>query len=772
MENYIRNKNEENLEYIKNNIGYVLAKSLLLTIKTDTQAPLSMIRKHLHNFASFNEEKKKRKEILIKKLNSNNIKIHDEINKNFTKKTMKDLYHFVNNEDVMDINASNEMLCLMKNIFEVENVYIGTKYIKEGKNKKKKKKIFNYKNYIVKFFNTTENCELHNQILCNENDINNLFIILDNKKKKKKKKFVFEKCFMFNNFIRGSYTYNSFNDNFFSSVNPFYGDVDSLKRLKSNISARKKKIKGKEREIKKGDHDEEEKEDDDNDEEEKEDDDNDEEEKENGDDDDEEKENDDSVDEKENDDSVDEKENYDVDEKENYDVDEKENYDVEEKENYDGEKKESDGDIEKEEDINNDKNNNEKEIDNKKKYNKNDILMYPHKYNIKENTEKDLLKILNLNLTYACIYIYEVMEKENTFLYSYMKPGDFLSIPIIYYTHYNMNFLNELYFFKKNNILNNNMNVHNNNEDNKGIYGHKNDSAKNGSMQNDYNDEMIENKEDNKNEVFVLKNKKCIQPELKFIDENKVEMCLCFDNRGSTNKIKKKEIINIINFSYFLITRIFLYEKKAIENQVNFMIENEYGEEKHCIDNLNDKIKNIKYDNIINKYKNVLVDHYYFKESNELIKYVSLFLWIQKKISKNEKKIFQIKMIKVEYNRNILFTLFTTYLLLEYDYSYFTFLKSIDSYEWTQLIFHINKYFMEKLIMFNPIIYFEEKEISKLQHINNLIDKLSLVKNKKYPNHMENMTTYGITLLNFFNQVSLNILNEVIKIKENELSTT
>lgn len=200
--------------------------------------------------------------------------------------------------------------------------------------------------------------------------------------------------------------------------------------------------------------------------------------------------------------------------------------------------------------------------------------------------------------------------------------------------------------------------------------GHNNDSAKKESMQNDYNDEMIETKEDNKNEVFVLKNKKCIQPELKCIDENKVEMCLCFDNRGSTNKIKKKEIINIIHFSYFLITRIFLYEKKAIENQVikkkknmyiylyvciniyiyiiciycqvNFMIENEYGEEKHCIDNLNDKINNLKYDNIINKYKNVLADHYYFKESNELIKYVSLFLWIQKKISKNEKKIYQI----------------------------------------------------------------------------------------------------------------------------------
>ncbi|ETW38188.1 hypothetical protein PFTANZ_01097 [Plasmodium falciparum Tanzania (2000708)] len=438
--------------------------------------------------------------------------------------------------------------------------------------------------------------------------------------------------------------------------------------------------------------------------------------------------------------------------KENDDDEEKENDDDDEKANYYVEKKESDGDI-AEEKINNDKNNNKKEINNKQIYNKNDILIHPHKNNIKENTEKDLLKILNLNLTYACIYIYEVMEKENMFLYSYMKPGDFLSIPIIYYTHYNMNFLNELYIFKKNNILNNNTNVYNNNEDNKEFYGHNNDSAKKESMQNDYNDEMIETKEDNKNEVFVLKNKKCIQPELKCIDENKVEMCLCFDNRGSTNKIKKKEIINIIHFSYFLITRIFLYEKKAIENQVNFMIENEYGEEKHCIDNLNDKINNLKYDNIINKYKNVLADHYYFKESNELIKYVSLFLWIQKKISKNEKKIYQIKMIKVEYNRKILFTLFTTYLLLEYDYSYFTFLKSIDSYEWTQLIFHINKYFMEKLIMFNPVICFEEKEISKLQHINNLIDKLSLVKNKKYPNHMENMTTYGITLLNFFNQV-------------------
>lgn len=99
--------------------------------------------------------------------------------------------------------------------------------------------------------------------------------------------------------------------------------------------------------------------------------------------------------------------------------------------------------------------------------------------------------------------------------------------------------------------------------------GHNNDSAKKESMQNDYNDEMIETKEDNKNEVFVLKNKKCIQPELKCIDENKVEMCLCFDNRGSTNKIKKKEIINIIHFSYFLITRIFLYEKKGHRESSN-----------------------------------------------------------------------------------------------------------------------------------------------------------------------------------------------------------
>ncbi|CRH00568.1 conserved Plasmodium protein, unknown function [Plasmodium relictum] len=69
------------------------------------------------------------------------------------------------------------------------------------------------------------------------------------------------------------------------------------------------------------------------------------------------------------------------------------------------------------------------------------------------------------------------------------------------------------------------------------------------------------------------------------------------------------------------------------------------------------------------------------------------------------------------------------------------------------------------MIIFNN---FKEREIDKLHEINHLINILSLT-NKNYPPQMENITTYGITLLNFFYHITVNILNEVIKIKESEV---
>ncbi|EAA15848.1 hypothetical protein [Plasmodium yoelii yoelii] len=124
-------------------------------------------------------------------------------------------------------------------------------------------------------------------------------------------------------------------------------------------------------------------------------------------------------------------------------------------------------------------------------------------------------------------------------------------------------------------------------------------------------------------------------------------MCLCIDNRGSVNKINEQKMFALIHFSYLLIIRMLMCERKSVEKQarkrrVEYMIECEHGSERQLIDKLQTKTQENNQENIINKFKNKLVEHHYFIESSNLINYMASFQWIEKKILKYQHKIIQI----------------------------------------------------------------------------------------------------------------------------------
>ncbi|CRH00569.1 conserved Plasmodium protein, unknown function [Plasmodium relictum] len=719
MEDKIKTKNEENLEYIKKYIGYALAKSLLMTMKTDSDSklynPLILISKHLKNFASFNEQKNKKKKILIKKLHSNNIKIHDEIHKNFSKKVVKDLYNFTSNEKNIEYENFTILINLIKDIFNIENAYIGKVYeIKDNKRNVT----------TLKFIYTSENCDIKN-VLLDEKEINNIFLSAE----QQKEDFLFEKNFLFPNIIEGKFFYETLNCNLFPNINPLYENKSYLNRIQHKKFAKDKKIFEDEHNNKEGIYKNddledrrsesniregnekynENKEKDNENGEDDEDDENDKDEKNKS-----ENENDEDEDEDEDEDDEDEDEKDDGNKKDANKNDEECKKDEVNENDEDNENKSNNKDNDHEYDNENGEiNENENDENDQKevmdRYEEKEIKFG----NEKENYENYLLEILNLNLTYKCIYIYEIMERPDIFLYSYMKPGDFFCIPIIYYTFYNFHFLSKLYSFKKclffnskyidnQNCKDNSLNEYNKNKE---LFSkNKNDDK----MLDEDNQKDIEKKNEKlKEKITIEERKKWIRPKFDFKNGKKIEICLCLDNRGSINKINKNQINNLINFSYFLITRIFLSEKKCIEEQVDYMIECEYGKEKILIEKLHSKMEDNNYEYIINKYKNKLTDHYYFNKSHDLIKYICILLWIQTKILKHQQKIFDIRKIKIECNKTFLMALFSCYIILEYDYSYFAFSNDILDYEWRKLILHINQKFLDKLISFNPIIFFQ-----------------------------------------------------------------
>ncbi|CXI61138.1 conserved Plasmodium protein, unknown function [Plasmodium berghei] len=668
MEDTMTNISEENLNYIKTCIGYSLAKSTLYAIKTDTEDPLNVISQQLKNFTTFNEDKKKKKKKFIKKINSYHIKIHDEINKNFTKNSIKDLYEFGDKNDGTLFEKLDSLLNIIKNVLDAENVYIGkmhTEIENEKKTGKKKKKT--HKKNILKFLFTSDKCNIKNEIVLNEIQFESIFKQFA---ETKKDNFFFEKNYIFPNIIKENYTYDELSENLFPNIKRFYENKNRLKIInKSDF----KQTANESHKV----------------------------------------------------------ENDDISEFSNDNVPNSDySNELSSSKNTEYESLHEEESINETSDEEDEAEGNEKDLLEKE----NEIIK---EY---ENFDEKLINTLNMNLTYKCTYIYEIMEIEQSFLYQYMVPGDFLAIPLIYYSCYNLNFLNYLY-----NMKNQPEQPASNSLETIACMAQEDDGGKM------VNPEVKGKKKTN----WIIDLKK----------EKKIEMCLCIDNRGSVNKINEQKICALIHFSYLLIIRMLMCERKSVE----YMIECEHGSERQLIDKLQTKVQENNQENIINKFKNKLAEHHYFIESSNLINYMASFQWIEKKILKYQHKIIQINKIKVEFNKNLLQTLLNCFIIIDHEYSKPSLSKKIiQNYEWNELILYINQNFIDRLTMFNPLLEFEEKEIEKLHEIKNLLNIAPLKKNN-YLKNMEGITTYGITLLEYFNNITINILDEVLKIKEGKL---
>ncbi|CAD2094844.1 conserved Plasmodium protein, unknown function [Plasmodium vinckei lentum] len=679
MEDTIANISEENLNYIKTCIGYSLAKSMLYAIKTDTEDPLNVISQQLKNFTTFNEDKKKKKKKFIKKINSYHIKIHDEINRNFTKNSIKDLYKFGHENDGTLFEKLGSLLNVIKNVLDAENVYIGRMYTEiENEKETGKKKKNTHKKNILKILFASDKCNIKNEMVLNDIQFESIFKQFP---ETKKDNFFFEKNYIFPNIIKENYTYDELSENLFPNIKLFYENKSRLKIINKNDFEQTTKESHK-------------------------------------------------------------TENDDISEFGNDSIPNSDNSNE-----LSSDKNTEDGSLHEEESIN-EMSGEKDETEENEKEDGSDLLEKENEI-IKEyeNFDERLIKTLNMNLTYKCTYIYEIMDIKQSVLYEYMVPGDFLAIPLVYYSCYNFNFLSYLY-----NIKNRSEQAEFNSLETIACMPQEDNEFKM------VNPEIREEKKTNW--VVDLKN------------ERKIEMCLCIDNRGSVNKINEQKIYALIHFSYLLIIRMLMCEKRSVEKQarkkkVEYMMECKNGSESQLIDKFQTKMQETNQENIINKFKNKLDDHHYFTESPNLISYMASFKWIAKKILKYHHKISQINKIKVEFNNNLLQTLLNCFIIIDHEYSKPLSKMMIQNYEWNELILYINQSFIDRLTMFNPLLEFEEKEIEKLHEMKNLLNIAPLKKNN-YLNNMEGITTYGITLLEYFNHVTTNILDEVLKIKEGE----
>ncbi|EAA15849.1 hypothetical protein [Plasmodium yoelii yoelii] len=264
----------------------------------------------------------------------------------------------------------------------------------EKKTGKKKKKT--HKKNILKILFTSDKCNIKNEMVLNEIQFESIFKQFA---ETKRDHFFFEKNYIFPNIIKENYTYDELSENLFPNIKLFYENNNRLKIInKSDF----KQTENENHKIENDDisefgNDSVPNSDDSNEL---------------------------NSDKNTEDNSLHEEESI------NETSDEEDEAEKNEKENEKG----SDLDLlEKESEKGNGVELLEKENEIIKEY---------------ENFDEKLINTLNMNLTYKCTYIYEIMEIEESFLYEYMVPGDFLAIPLIYYSCYNLNFLNYLYNMK------------------------------------------------------------------------------------------------------------------------------------------------------------------------------------------------------------------------------------------------------------------------------------------------------------------------------------
>ncbi|SBS90110.1 conserved Plasmodium protein, unknown function [Plasmodium ovale curtisi] len=668
--------------------------------------PLELMSQHLRNLANFSKHKKKKKKVLVKKLNSHNIKIKDVINKNFIQKGIKDIYEHVrrNKDNILFFEEFTELLNLIKVVFDVENVYIGKIY--KWKKKKKKKN-------ILQFVYTNENCDLKGKkIILNEKEFNLVFTkFFPNEGRN----FLFEKNYLFPNIVKEDFIYDEINENLFLNVNPFFNNKNCLSRLQKSLYTppwgynKEDNLMGHSHH---GNH-----------------------------------------------------------TKKQIDFNSNSLETSTTEGMSDGDEARSKGEYTETGDDDGDSSENSHgEYGNINATDGNTAIAdcnidAAYGDNEPDGDEGDcfkgyLLEALHMNLTYKCVYIYEVMEREVSFFHPYMKPGDFLFIPIIYNTCYNFNLLNKLYLRKRKLLL------HTFDEEIE-------DNARN------TNEEEINSLSSPKDTDAHECNKEETQRESTLEREKKVHMCLCVDNRGSVAKISKSHICSLVHLSYFLITRMIMCERKCVEEQVgrenvvgqsvhrrqytygyigaavNYMLDCECGGEKQSIEKLRSKMKEANYERVINKFKGSLSHHLYYDKSDELTKHMTTLLWVEKKILKHQHKIVEIGKVKVECNRHFSRTLLSCLVILDYDHTRFSLSSDLlRDYDWGKLIACANGQFIDKLTSFNALTAFAEKGADRLRVTLELLNKLAAETSAWYPRGMERITTYGITLLDYFNEVA------------------
>ncbi|KMZ99043.1 hypothetical protein PVNG_05169 [Plasmodium vivax North Korean] len=124
--------------------------------------------------------------------------------------------------------------------------------------------------------------------------------------------------------------------------------------------------------------------------------------------------------------------------------------------------------------------------------------------------------------------------------------------------------------------------------------------------------------------------------------------------------------------------------------------------------------------------------------------------------------------VKVEWSQNFRAILLSCYILLGYDYSLFGAQNNLEDAEWGQLSPCVNAFLIDKLTSFDPLLSFGEKPTEELLQMDALLDEVSSSKKKKAPPQMESITTFGLTLLGHFNQVTKDILKAILKVKEEQ----
>ncbi|GAB66966.1 hypothetical protein PCYB_103160 [Plasmodium cynomolgi strain B] len=672
MEAIAKRTTQEDLNYIKQNAGYALAKSLLWTIKTDTEDPLALLSAHLANVASFNAKKKKKKKNLIKKINSYNIKIRDEINKTFCQKKLADVYSFAKNSGQKDWSEDCvQLLQLIKQVFDIQNAYVGRTYL-TGQKKKRKK--------ILRFIQATQNCELQNETIRDEQRVNRIFTKSRGDIKVEyftcSKPFPFETGFLFPHFVRPDFCYDDPGDDLFTWVNPLHQGGHCARRVKSGMGA---SAGGEEAEEEADEEEGEEEE----------------------------------ADEEEADEEEADEEEADEEEAAAEETAEEETAGEEAAEEETAEEEAAEEAAEEAQ---------EQPPSDEHKGSGHDSTDDPSEEkktaasNEEEELQTELLNTLHMNLSYDCFYIYEIMRENNSFLYAKSQPGDLLLIPIVYYSYYDWHFLYALYCLRERAFLQSTAPCVQleSRECEKGeadqVLGSPQEGEKQQKEEKDEEKDEKDEEKDEKGEETAQERSsgKDAKPKLDWKKAEPVEMCLCLDNRGSVNKMSRRQINDLINFSYFLITRIVRGERTCVEEQVNYMISCEHGEEKKATDTLRSKMKNQNHEHIISEFKNTLTEHPLLSKSEDLTKCMCLLQWTKKEINRHQQRILQLRKVKVEWNQNVRAILLSCYILLGYDYSLFGAPDDVkEDAQCGQLTLCVNAFLIDKLTSFDPLLSFE-----------------------------------------------------------------